>query len=669
MGRVMLEHVEDFIGEEVEVLGELTDSGRREHAGQAMRTWHAHGGDLARALGEGRSLVFESSDKPRTKGSRDAFLRGFVGAANLSLPAALRALLPTPEELSAVEDEEASDSPTSFVGALRERLFDVVLPPECPVAGDDHVTFSKLRFFDSCSNYRRYKKEKSWLPRLERYTANATRPTSHERAMLLQLFAPEYLAALAQVGDGLKQLTATSPPSPLVAGGKAAAGAAQGSGGGGGGGGKSSEREKASWYLEEASVGTFSGGAKRARKQQNQVRKAMRLLSKAQREGGGVGATPSIAGLAMDLYSACQVDLNANGRADRFCAVFNSHLELLAKEELITDLSDFYKQGAGDPVAFAASCVLLEDFMTTGDDAVAWARRSAGAPTVQPRGRGGREAAAAAAAAARARPAPAAHFRFGHSETVMPFISVMGLYQEVGAPSLEDYYSSELAAGTSNLLNSTRARFAALRAASGQPPPAEGEEEASFSHSATPAATASSSPSATARAPDRALPPGFSSGLVMALKHPWSGARLVPMAANVQWLLYDCGEAPPAAEGAPEAASATAPPAAPASAARPGAAVSAAPAAAAAMRGFWVKMLHNEREIPFPACGAEGASADAAPFGLRFPCPWDKVKDFYRSVVYGSYGIKSCSARDWLDMCGELDSSSCREPSMTKIFF
>jgi hypothetical protein len=87
------------------------------------------------------------------------------------------------------------------------------------------------------------------------------------------------------------------------------------------------------------------------------------------------------------------------------------------------------------------------------------------------------------------------------------------------------------------------------------------------------------------------------------------------------------------------------------------------------MRGFWVKMLHNEREIPFPACGAEGASADASPFGLRFPCPWDKVKDFYRSVVYGSYGIKSCSARDWLDMCGELDSSSCREPSMTKIFF
>jgi hypothetical protein len=205
-----------------------------------------------------------------------------------------------------------------------------------------------------------------------------------------------------------------------------------------------------------------------------------------------------------------------------------------------------------------------------------------------------------------------------------------------------------------------------MRADSGHPAAAEGaEEEARFLGGAAPAPavpSASSSPVATARASDRGLPPG-SSGLVMALKHPWSGARLVPMAANVQWLLYDCGEEPAAGPAAATTAAATAAPQATA----PSAARSAA--AGAAMRGMWVKMLHNEREIPFPACGAGGHSADAAPFGLRFPCPWDKVKNFYRNEVYRSYGIKSCSARDWLDMCGELDSSSCREPSMTKIFF
>ena len=139
--------------------------------------------------------------------------------------------------------------------------------------------------------------------------------------------------------------------------------------------------------------------------------------------------------------------------------------------------------------------------------------------------------------------------------------------------------------------------------------------------------------------PSRWLP--FETPTMLALKHPWSGARLIPMAANVQWLLYDCGDAPVDDATAPASA-------------------------AAEMRGLWVKMLHNEREVQFPPCQHHHAPhADAAQraargesntyasrFGLHYPCPWEVVKDYFRSVVYPAHGIQTCDAEDWVRMCG-----------------
>ena len=102
------------------------------------------------------------------------------------------------------------------------------------------------------------------------------------------------------------------------------------------------------------------------------------------------------------------------------------------------------------------------------------------------------------------------------------------------------------------------------------------------------------------------------------------------MAANVQWELYDCGDG------------------------------------AGGMRGLWVKMLHNEREVPFPACSVGGGddaarawvepegNAAAGPFGLRFPCPWDTVKSYYRDTVYARHGIGTCDAETFETMCGGL---------------
>ena len=94
------------------------------------------------------------------------------------------------------------------------------------------------------------------------------------------------------------------------------------------------------------------------------------------------------------------------------------------------------------------------------------------------------------------------------------------------------------------------------------------------------------------------------------------------------------------------------------------------------MSGIWVRMLHNEREVPFPACSASALGLTpveplpfaknvrswtepsdniaAAQYGLRFPCPWETVKRHYREVVYGKHGIGTCDATAWTEMCGGI---------------
>jgi len=641
-----------YLDAEAHHLGLLTADGHREHAETAERLWMSLGEQLLTPLREGRGVVFESSLKSRAIGSRDAFVHGFAAAAHGALEASVPSPAPLPDLPAAAVSQSglphfAMHNHTVLEAVLRyltrsvaaggdgdgdgDRVL-VVEPPRCPTASSAAAAttraaspavraatpgggrapgvspvleYAKLRFFDTCSAFQQHKKAKAWAPQLAPYTANAARPSSHERALLHQLFSPAYLDGEEAERGGVS--------------------AGTGAGARGGAVGKKGKKV---------------GGGKRHG-----------AAVSPQALAGKKGKKALSAEIVAALYSACQMQANAYGVVDQFCSLFEGHLNVLAKYELLNDLHDYHKQGAADPVAFVSACALVEDFIAAGDEGaglshpsthtaarVGRATRAGGAP------RSGILDVGAQARAARR--GAVGHFRFGHSETVMPFISFLGLYQEPYSPSLHDYYHAQLSRGTAGLLEATLRRMAEFNTTHHLRTWEEaGEVEEDVRQG---------------RLQGQRRPLPFSAALMLALKHPWSGARLIPMGANVQWQLWDCGDAPqpPSTTDAP-----------------------------AAMHGIWAKMLHNEREVHFPPCShatPQWAAAAAAPsphyrpnatassssssssvnafaggYGLTYPCPWEVVREYYRTVVYARHGITTCDEADWVRVCGGVAADGC----------
>lgn len=554
-GYRVLSWTSDVIDSETPELGKLTEGGAKECTGVGERVVARLGLSLLELLDRGDVLV-DATHKPRVLRSRDAFLLGL----NLGL---------TRLQLQLLASNASSLSPRVAGFKLREHL--TLREPAAPPcvhpsnassssavhAGGsssfDIAQYSRLRFFDVCSSYARWKAGKRWTDKLSGYAANATRPGSHENAMLKSLFSPSFLRRLALDGVGI-------PPPP-----------------------------RAGYAVPHSPLTESDGGT----------------------------VTVRTIGVAADVFELCQIDAVVRGDLTRFCSLFQGHVPLMRKLELMHDTGDWFKKGpGGDDVTTGMACVLLEDFFEAADNALA--------------GTG-----------------PVAAFRFAHAESVIPFLSLLNLYAEPGLPSLDATYVQQLAQGTQNLVNSSEiaahvlayAKEHAAAAAAGanatHPPGADGYIPAPpavydtlpWLHMDNNSSSTDGSGCAPVDAYDadvHAVDPLH----LRALKHPWSGSRAFPMAANVQWHVYDCGE----------------------------------DTGSGGVYGAWVKLLHNEREIAWPPCATSDWQPLANKYGLRFACPYSIVKQYYRTTAYTQRGIRgTCDAQDWVAMCGGLTMPRCED--------
>jgi hypothetical protein len=145
----------------------------------------------------GRPVVLEATDKARTKGSRDAFLSGFLEPLHALARAG-----------NGTTSDQAAISATRFTAVTHDSTADghsgvVVLEPPACSAGvsygseDQLHTYAKMRFFDVCPTYTKYKAEKPWMRKITAYVVNASRPESRESAFLRQLLSEDSLKGFA----------------------------------------------------------------------------------------------------------------------------------------------------------------------------------------------------------------------------------------------------------------------------------------------------------------------------------------------------------------------------------------------------------------------------------------------------------------------------------------
>jgi len=325
--------------------------------------------------------------------------------------------------------------------------------------------------------------------------------------------------------------------------------------------------------------------------------------------------------------------------------------------------------------------------------------------------------------AERRKRAPLVSARFAHAETLSPLITMLQLYHSTregppashpagqaaavgtGTAALSDasplhaYYQQHVSRGAEAMLQAVWDRLHAPQNASdllgtqaaGQPLPRGGEESSECCEagggSSAPDAGIHERVCATCGKPGAGAGTGawgVDSRLLRALKDPWSQARMTPMGANLQLLVYDCGDGDHSGEAAESQVERGE-----ARTSETGAPAAEFAATPARMAGVWVRLLHNEVPVPFPPCNvhppADASAAGAADRGIRNPylapgdqgegsgqggassyarasqaCPWTVVRSFYRGPVYAGLGISSCNAADWARLCEGVAAEECR---------
>ena len=186
--------------------------------------------------------------------------------------------------------------------------------------------YAKLRFFDTCASFLKYKKSRGWAGELAPYTANATRPGSSENSFLSQLFTRDHLAQIAEMGTakrdkrkgkgGATWPSSFSDPYSASSGGKASKKAARAS---------AARAASAAASVLGRSAAPASATPTNAGSSSRNGAAAVRAAAAV--EAGGPGrAGPRSKGrsmtsdLVVDLYSMCQIQANAYHKVGMLCA-------------------------------------------------------------------------------------------------------------------------------------------------------------------------------------------------------------------------------------------------------------------------------------------------------------------------------------------------------------
>lgn len=104
--------------------------------------------------------------------------------------------------------------------------------------------------------------------------------------------------------------------------------------------------------------------------------------------------------LVKAFFDACAFDFALNHKTDQWCTLFDE--EDILELEFIDDLETYYESGYGNQINFQMACPLLRDIMDIFES------KAKDASQLTQR----------------------AHFRFAHAETLMPLISLLGLFKD-----------------------------------------------------------------------------------------------------------------------------------------------------------------------------------------------------------------------------------------------
>ncbi|CAE7552135.1 unnamed protein product, partial [Symbiodinium sp. KB8] len=390
LGESLLEQIDTMISEDERLAGQLSENAFTEAARTFDAMWEPFMVDFTEALGEGRKVVLESTDTPRTTGYADMLQHGLSQTMGVH----------------GVIASELGDDVSSVFASLPP----TPIPSEVTDPSTVHPRAAVLRGPKVCPAAQAAKHEaleaaKAVITPYERPTPL----TNFERRQLAQRYERAgrgAVPALRVQSDG-----AVAEDEPLA--------------------GIPTTREQA--FVEDLVDPQF-------------IHELPSVLESSPYFTAGSPIESALATVARDAFHACRQDGSGHNYANGFCKAWRHHLHLAEKFDFMEDYLSLHKKGVDTNITQAASCGLMEDMFAAADAAVhpharpdtpGWAeskRRGMHKAGVNPWLAESKHDWSGHASAMRGHPqrGPFMNVRVTHAGTMVPLLGALGL--EVGEP-------------------------------------------------------------------------------------------------------------------------------------------------------------------------------------------------------------------------------------------